>query len=154
MRYIFNDTGENTRKRPCNFQRAGFFATIWLRQSWNIVAAKKFVLEQSLVFGQPAGVGDKSPTITPMAANDIILVFLIRSRKRGCYSPFRRRQQNHITINMKFRSNTRHFFRYSPSPYSPSSNKLIRSIGHSDLSCHLSYRQISGENSGSWKWLI
>ncbi|EFN61179.1 hypothetical protein EAG_12738 [Camponotus floridanus] len=39
---------------------------------------EEFVSEQSLVFGQPAGVGDKSPTITPMAANDIILVFLIR----------------------------------------------------------------------------
>lgn len=148
MRYIFNDISENTRSIPV-ISSVLDFSRRSDSDNHEISLRQKFVLEQSLVFGQPAGVGDKSPTITPMAANDIILVFLIRSRKRGCHSPFRRRQQNHITINMKFRSNTRHFFRDSPSLYSPSSNKLIRSIGHSDLLRHLSYRQISGENSGS-----
>lgn len=49
-----------------------------------------------------------------MAANDIILVFLIRptgqiaeeedDNGEGAVGPFRQRQRNHITINMKFQT--------------------------------------------------
>lgn len=74
-----------------------------------------------------------------MVTNDIILVFLIRAEVEGGVSPLLPTAAESYNNQYEIPAEYAPLLRDSPSLYLPSSNKLIRSIGHSAPSRRLAY---------------